>query len=574
MASLKRAVRKLNDFQRTAYDEAIAWSQTHEGGSFCAPMGAGKSLLALVLNLGFYDRDTGPGLFVATKTLIANIISEIEKHFPDGGYPYEVLHESYTRVNKWRPKKTTKLVITTHSLLARAYQRNGLRRKFVLQRYGPTGGFELLYDPPTEPLLKARRGLAHVFSRRWSCVLVDEIQKCCNIKAKNCQAICSIAANQHWVFSGTLLDNPKMAMIMGFLLAIRWPGTPRTHNTFKGYIRSDEFPGLRNTGVYREKNEAADDIQLDKEIITHPMHPNEVKIYTMFKTVVENLNEEIEQLKNRRFEEAMRGERPVGGDDVRRLSSSLMTSITYLRQSLVVPILPIATIAANMTGSDKESRTELTEMMHREINNLDIGYWLDSDDCMLSSRIAAALEKLEQHSERVVIFTAYRTSVRVLEYYIRGAKRKFYTLTSGMGVKKRLDALDRFGRSKRGVLCITFDIGSVGLNLQCASVVFIIDFMWTNITTEQAIARVARMGQKKRVKVYYFVCGAGVEKAVLGKQLDKSEVLDKLMKGKVERLVATTEFAEFINDIINVEDNIKLVDRLYVSKKDAPVDVD
>ena len=47
------------------------------------------------------------------------------------------------------------------------------------------------------------------------------------------------------------------------------------------------------------------------------------------------------------------------------------------------------------------------------------------------------------------------------------------------------------------VLILTLKVGSVGLNLQCANMVFIMDPWWNPFTEDQAVARVHRLGQKR-----------------------------------------------------------------------------
>jgi SNF2 family DNA or RNA helicase len=215
--------------------------------------------------------------------------------------------------------------------------------------------------------------------------------------------------------------------------------------------------------------------------------------------------------------------------------------------------------------ADGELRSELSKMIDQEITRLNIRDWLNSEEAALSSRFGKVLETLDSHDEKVVVFSSYRTCINTLGHYIKEKGRKFFTLSSGMSPAKRREVIGEFRKSKKGVLGLTYQLGAQGLNLQFASVAYILDFDWTSTDTVQAIARLARMGQETTVRVYYFICGAGVEKAVLDKQLDKNGVLKKLMQGKVKRLMKRTQFSQFINDLTSLDDNIELVDRLYIS---------
>ena len=554
---LDYGISKLNDFQLGIYNEAILKGS----GGLTVDMGGGKSLVSLVLNL-YYCKESGQtGLFVCSKSLISNILTEIDKHFESGGfiYPHVILHDSHTDIAKWHPHKDVKLIIVTHSYLARCYDRNALMNRFILKQFVAGAGLERIFVPPNVPLLNVKRGLEVIYSRTWSNIIVDEIHTCCNITAKNCQAICCVLAEHRWCLTGTPLENPKKEQILGYLLSIGYEDSPHSLSETLKYIKSNDFPGLIALSVYREKNEAIEEINVKKIIVEHPVLENEARIFRMFRDFVKNVNDQIKELKDRREEEG------VMGDDIKTLSSVLLATITYLRQSLTLPIMPLTRVALKM--ADSKERNEITLMLKDEIAKLGLDKWLDNEDAIYSSRINAVMNKLNEHQEQVVIFCEYRTTINVLRYYIKNnTKRKFYTLESNMSIEKRRETISKFSKSKRGVLVITYDIASVGINLQSSRIVFFADIPWSSASMDQALKRVARMGQNaKEVLAYYFICGAGVENAVFTKQLDKKEVLKKLMKGKVKRLCRSVAFEEFVDALINTEDTIKLVDRLYVS---------
>ena len=58
---------------------------------------------------------------------------------------------------------------------------------------------------------------------------------------------------------------------------------------------------------------------------------------------------------------------------------------------------------------------------------------------------------------------------------------------------------------------MTTGIGAVGLNLAVANFVYIMDPQWNPMVESQAIARVVRLGQKKKVSVIPYIMKGIIE---------------------------------------------------------------
>lgn len=549
----------LNSSQREVLAE---WKEKNMNVCMALSMGFGKTLLSITAALsvsynGIIGRRHGPILVIISKALLAGWISEIEKWFgaaPECKLGYEVLHAGSVGLrdlSTWEPNPNTRLIIVTGTRLARAYKENNLHREFVKQQLINPMTFENLYINPTTPATNVTMGIQSIFSRVWDIVIIDEVQDCVNILADNCRAISTICAKRRLALSGTPIKNPKIESLMGYYCVIDDKTVPRTLESLKQHISSPEFPGIGRSMILRKTNESAKSITIVQQIVSHGMCHEEEQIYRMFKRVVKAINQEIRTLRRT-------------GADTRTLASRLMATLTYLRQSLVVPVLPITTIAISM--ADYTQKNELSAIIHREIQDLGLSEWLNDINCIKSSRIKAILKTLSLHNkERIVCFACHRTSIDVIKYFIKD--REVFTLTSKMDIPQRSLLIESFTNSRNGILMLTNKIGGVGLNLQMARVCLVVDFDWTEDTTKQSITRLARMGQPSdNVMVYFFACGAGIEKAVLTKQLDKKIVIDQLMTGRAEKLVGRISFEQFVADIIDTEDNIELIDRIYITK--------
>merc|ERR1719272_613423 len=73
--------------------------------------------------------------------------------------------------------------------------------------------------------------------------------------------------------------------------------------------------------------------------------------------------------------------------------------------------------------------------------------------------------------------------------------------------------------------------GGLGLNCQTADTVILYDSDWNPQVDQQAMARVHRIGQKKKVHIYRFVTGDSVEERVV-ERARKKMYMDKMVNAK------------------------------------------
>ena len=114
------------------------------------------------------------------------------------------------------------------------------------------------------------------------------------------------------------------------------------------------------------------------------------------------------------------------------------------------------------------------------------------------SVIAENLKELNP-SDKVIIYTSFLGVVELLIQTMRRQNIKHISVTGEDSQKEKTRKLELFEKDPDNiqVLILTLKVGSVGLNLQCANMVFIMDPWWNPFTEEQAVGRVYRMGQKK-----------------------------------------------------------------------------
>uniref|UniRef100_A0A6C0KTJ7 Helicase n=1 Tax=viral metagenome TaxID=1070528 RepID=A0A6C0KTJ7_9ZZZZ len=547
----------LKDSQKEVIDEVFA--RQMKNGGLSLPLGMGKTRTGIILGLSL---DKGMVLVVVSKTLLASWLDEIQKSFGDT-LPFEVMHRSYQKSNytTWIPKPSTKLVLTTPEVLTEGYDNYKLATRFIEHivppRFGPT---IVHYHPPAAPMLLGEHsGVGRVFSTQWGCVLIDEIQRHTSVTTEKCRAISCLAAHHKWGLSGTMFDEPKSDRFLGFFVMLGIEG-PRRLPDVPRFI--DTFDGFRRYIVHRSENkEFVDRPEYQEIIVKHALEDSETKIFQTLKEVLNELNALVKQSKE-------------AGDQVglKKFSGYLMSMITYVRQALICPMIPIASMYCDM--ADFQVKSELSQIVTDKFRGLGLESYLQDERNILSSRFRAVLEKLSDHrAQKCIVFSSFRTTIELLAPFINETDRVTMTISSKMSIDKRRQVLKDFEESDNAVLLLPYDIGAEGLNLQCASVVMLMDLWWNSSKMEQAIGRIYRPGQRAlHVFVYLFISNTGMEQKILAKNDIKSQILASLQNGPGIKMEVPRMTVKEIISIINLDDNEKSLKELRVKRKRVEVD--
>lgn len=94
----------------------------------------------------------------------------------------------------------------------------------------------------------------------------------------------------------------------------------------------------------------------------------------------------------------------------------------------------------------------------------------------------------------------------VLEYFLKLRNILSLRFDGTVGENTRMKNLKKFAEpNSPQILLINLHAGGVGLNLQCANYVIIVEPYWNKSTEDQAITRSYRIGQKRKVTVLHFI---------------------------------------------------------------------
>ena len=128
------------------------------------------------------------------------------------------------------------------------------------------------------------------------------------------------------------------------------------------------------------------------------------------------------------------------------------------------------------------------------------------------TRLGELLDEYRQSEQQVLVFSFF---LDVLET-VRNRFGAGAVITGDISLAQRLRIIDEFQQAPGfQLLPCQIQAGGVGLNLQAASVVVLMEPQWKATTEDQAIARAYRMGQTRRVVVHRLIARDSVDERML-----------------------------------------------------------
>ena len=127
-------------------------------------------------------------------------------------------------------------------------------------------------------------------------------------------------------------------------------------------------------------------------------------------------------------------------------------------------------------------------------------------------RLKELLEGYEEDGRKVAVFSFFRQVLDDVSATVGGCPQ----IHGSISAEERQLVLDRFAAKEGfGVLALQIEAGGVGINLQCAQVVILMEPQFKPSTEKQAIARVRRMGQTRKVNAHRLIAKGTVDEALV-----------------------------------------------------------
>jgi SNF2 family DNA or RNA helicase len=323
------------------------------------------------------------------------------------------------------------------------------------------------------------RDLERLSGVEWEGLVLDEAQNIKNPQAKQTRALRKLAAPRRIALTGTPVENrlSELWSIMEFLN----PGYLGSEAAFR---RRYALPieRYRDPSATTELRKLVEPfilrrVKTDPTVIKDLPSKNEMKVYcsltreqaTLYQAVVSESLEKIE-----------------ASEGIGR-KGEVLAALTRLKQICNHPAHFLADGSSLVNRSGKLTR--LTEM----------------------------LEELLAEGDRALVFTQYAEMGKLIQRHLRDSLSVDVLFLHGaVPAHERERLIGSFQEDREGppVFVLSLKAGGFGLNLTEARHVFHYDRWWNPAVEDQATDRAFRIGQKRSVAVYKFICAGTVEERV------------------------------------------------------------
>ena len=143
-------------------------------------------------------------------------------------------------------------------------------------------------------------------------------------------------------------------------------------------------------------------------------------------------------------------------------------------------------------------------------------------------RLKEIVEECRASQKKILIFSQYRRVVSLCEFLLG---EETLVLHGDVTPAKRTEAINAFTQATGfAAMVMQIEVGGVGLNLQAASVVILMEPQLKPSTEQQAVARAYRMGQTQTVVVYRLIAENSVDERIVQLSGFKAELFDRLVR--------------------------------------------
>ena len=416
---------------------------------------------------------------------------------------------------KFYPFENKNSLIVCPASVVPVWQREARRWYPNLQTELLRSSCDFSNDGPTQPMLwiasytQLRRHKHLLQGTQFGYAILDEAQHIKNPDAKVTQACCAIQAQCRLALTGTPIENRLLDLwtLFRFLM----PGLLGSRRRFEDAVESDNS-GFRETFTERVRQQLTPFILRRQKDMVGKDLPRKVEM---------DLICPVTDLQGQIYEKLLdRGRDELGNDlqsAVQAQSMHFFSLLTRLRQACCDPGL-IPDVNTDIQQSGKIQ--------------------------MLLSRLEEAL--CGDGARKVVIFSQFLRLLKRLKPLLKTTFPKVALLELSGETKDRAKPVEIFQNTKEpAVILVSLRAGGTGITLHAADYVFLIDPWWNPAVEEQAVDRVHRIGQDRRVFVYRMITQGTIEERIQHLKKEKRE----LFESTLGHLGSAKDLAEHFGDL-------------------------
>ena len=416
---------------------------------------------------------------------------------------------------KFYPFENKNSLIVCPASVVPVWQREARRWYPNLQTEVLRSSCDFSNDGSTQPMLwiasytQLRRHKHLLEGTQFGYAVLDEAQQIKNPDAKVTQACCAIQAECRLALTGTPIENRLLDLwtLFRFLM----PGLLGSRRRFEDAVESDNS-GFRETFTERVRQQLTPFILRRQKDMVGKDLPRKVEM---------DLICPVTDLQGQIYEKLLdRGRDELGNDlqsAVQAQSMHFFSLLTRLRQACCDPgLIP-------------------------DVNT----------DIQQSGKIQMLLTRLEEAlcgdgARKVVIFSQFLSLLKRLKPLLKTTFPKVALLELSGETKDRAKPVEIFQNTKEpAVILVSLRAGGTGITLHAADYVFLIDPWWNPAVEEQAVDRVHRIGQDRRVFVYRMITQGTIEERIQHLKKEKRE----LFESTLGHLGSAKDLAEHFGDL-------------------------
>ncbi len=185
-----------------------------------------------------------------------------------------------------------------------------------------------------------------------------------------------------------------------------------------------------------------------------------------------------------------------------------------------------------LTPKEQDVLMILLNMMRMVCDSPSIIKKSPCQDCPKLDELARILdESLSDSDVKIIVFSEWEGMLAKVRAWAEKEGIGFAWHTGSVPQRRRRAEILAFRNDRECRLLLSTDSGSVGLNLQNASVVINCDLPWNPAKLEQRIARAWRKNQRRAVTVINLVAENTIEHGMLGSLANKMELAQGVLDG-------------------------------------------
>jgi hypothetical protein len=206
-----------------------------------------------------------------------------------------------------------------------------------------------------------------------------------------------------------------------------------------------------------------------------------------------------------------------------------------------------------LSDQDQRRLTCALQNMRMSCNST---YLLDqeSDHGVKADELATLFDSLfELPGAKAVVFSQWTRTHDIVIRRLEARGIGYVSFHGGVPSEKRPALVERFRDDPDCRVFLSTDAGATGLNLQHASTLVNMDLPWNPALLEQRIARIHRMGQKRRVQIVNFVAKGTIEEGMLSVLAFKRSLSAGILDGGTGEIsLGGSRLSRFMKDVENV----------------------